>query len=153
MNILILDDQEIIFRAPADYFVDPHDFRNDNVIQVATQSNFMNMFINGTPDGLWDMVWLDHDLGNPGFNGRDITKWIVEFVHEGNMNVDDIEFWITSMNPHASDAMYKDLDHYTHALVRRYGMSSLGDYGISRGGIINPRTNVLRRPSGFLVMT
>jgi hypothetical protein len=152
MNILILDDQEIIFGAPADYFVDPHDFRNDNVIQVATRDNFMNMFINGTPEGPWDMVWLDHDLGNPEFNGREITKWIAEFVHEGNMNVDNIQFWITTMNPHTSKTMYMDLDHYTDAIVHRYDMSSLRDFGISRGGIINPRYSILRRPSGFLVM-
>lgn len=152
MNILILDDQEIIFRAPADYFVDPHDFRNDNVVQVATQTNFMNMFVIGIAEDGWDMVWLDHDLGVPDSNGRDITKWIAESSFTKEINVDDIEFWITSMNPHASDAMYRDLDHYTDALVRRYSMSSLGDLGISRGGIINPRTNILRRPSGFLVM-
>lgn len=151
MNILILDDQEIIFTAPADYFVDPHDFRADNVVQVTHPMEFMNFMVNGTLDGPWDMVWLDHDLGTPDYSGRDISKWIAETAHANEGIYDDIEFWITTMNPHASKQMYMDIDHYTNAIVHRYDMSSLRDLGISRGGNLVDKHAVLRRPSGFLI--
>lgn len=146
MNILILDDQEIIFRAPADYFVDPHDFRNDNVIQVAHPDQFWEMYYGRH----WDIIWLDHDLGNPEYNGRDITKRFAEMGHDG-MDLSHLQIWITSMNPVAADAMYTDISHYTNIQVFLRNMSTLHELGISRGGVFTNTHNVLRRPSGFLV--
>jgi hypothetical protein len=149
MNILILDDQEIIFRAPADYYVEPHDFRGDNVVQVARPDQFFEQFELGYAQ--WDLIMLDHDLGDPTCSGRDITKCFAEMGNDGR-TFSSIEIWITSMNPPAADSMYEDLKRYTDATVWRQPMSRLNDLGISRGGTILPFTQILRRPSGFLVM-
>lgn len=148
MNILILDDQEIIFTAPADYWVEPHDFRSDNVVQVAHPDEFWIMM--ARTDIEWDLIWLDHDLGDPDYNGRTVTKKLAELGHEG-IPFDHLTFWITTMNPHMSQDMYRDLKHYTDAEVIRRPISLLHDLGVNRGGVLINKHDILRRPSGFLI--
>lgn len=129
MKILVLDDNKLVIRAPADYFVDPHDYRTDVIVQVASRNAFMEMFDLGD----WDSVWLDHDLGDHRFTGRDATKWIYSL--QGLEFHIPAEFVITTMNPAVADSMASDLAN-TGVPVKRIPISHMRDHGIERGDFI-----------------
>lgn len=133
MKILVLDDNEIIRTAPEPFFVDPHDYRNDEFTQTRNVRKFVNQFFRGD----WDQVWIDHDLGTGKITGRTATKEIYHYIlGSGQKMKSDPEIWITTMNPAVSDNMKLDLAA-CGLKVRVFPISALGDYGISRGNTIN----------------
>lgn len=137
MKILILDDNEIVFTAPESFMVDPHDFRLDTIVQVARPSIFWEEY----PMMEWDEVWLDHDLGNPKFNGRTVTKALAELGHEqGRLTP---HFVVLTMNPSAANSMVSDLAPY--ASVRYAPISCYRDCGVNRGLLIRNTRAVLKR--------
>lgn len=132
MKILVLDDNEIIRSAPADYFVNAHDYRTDNFTQTRYVEEFLILLYSHND---WDEVWMDHDLGNPDENGMIAVKAILENLYVFKRKVPGSPlFVITTMNPAISNRMYDDLASVVHVI--RKSMSSLGDFGISRGNYI-----------------
>lgn len=145
MNILILDDNELIFGAPADYFVDPHDYRRDTIVQTACSETFWEQYYLGprpcSAEG-WDEIWLDHDLGDPTDCGRFVTMIFAQQGFNGR-HFPEL-FRIISMNHAAAVAMVDDISRFTNAQVARFPVFMLAAYGVSRGDVINPRTTVIR---------
>lgn len=140
MKILVLDDNELLFTAPASYFIDPHDYRTDTVVQVCHPDAFWDQY----ETDIWDEVWIDHDLGNPKFSGRDVTKRYGEMAHAGRKFTEKIV--IITMNPAVADNMGSDiLSQSPGAKVTRCPISFLGDSGVSRGDPIRGLRTVLRR--------
>lgn len=138
MKILVLDDNELIIRAPESYFENPHDYREDDIVQVAGCDAFWFQHKLGG----WDEVWLDHDLGNPMEDGRTVTKQIAELSHMGVRFSET--FVVISMNPVAAQTMVSDLATGGHNKMAYAPISSLGSYGVSRGNHIYDRSAVLR---------
>jgi len=138
MRILVLDDNEIIRRAPADYFVDPHDYREDEFVQTMDVKEFVRLFFTEE----WDQVWIDHDLGSGRPTGRDATKDIYNYICGSNRKVKRIgEVWVTTMNPSASNNMVSDLIKCSAYLdyvfkINYVPIGSLHDYGITRGALL-----------------
>lgn len=138
MKILILDDNEIIFGAPEEYYQDPHDYRKDTVVQVSHPNFFWEEF----PKEDWDEIWLDHDLGLPGYNGQDVTREFSRRAFYGEKC--RANFIILSMNPLAAQRMVSDL-HLFSVNVKAIPISFMGDLGVSRGFLIKDRAATLRR--------
>lgn len=133
MKILVLDDNEIVRTAPASYFIDPHDYRDDEFTQTRNVQRFVNLFYQGE----WDLVWIDHDLGTGKINGRTATKEIYNYIlGSGRKMMSDPEIWITTMNPAVAGNMVSDLIPCNFR-VKAFPISALGPYGISRGEIID----------------
>lgn len=138
MNILILDDNEIEFSAPADYFVDPHDYRLDTVVQV----NYPALFWEEYPKLRWDEIWIDHDLGLLNENGRTITKQIEFKGFHGHVFHE--KFVITTMNPAVQRNMVSDIERYGR--VELYPISFMRDLGVNRGLVIKEQQVLRRNP-------
>lgn len=133
LRILVLDDNEIVRTAPESYFVDPHDYRDDEFTQTRNVRKFVEHFFKGE----WDLVWIDHDLGTGKINGRTATKDIYDYIlGSGRKMKSTPEIWITTMNPAVADNMVSDLVA-CKLNVKVFPISALRDYGISRGDIIN----------------
>lgn len=138
MKILILDDNEIIFGAPEDFLIDPHDFREEYVVQVTHPYDFWKEFKKES----WDEIWLDHDLGDSRMTtGRNVTRKIAEMVHQG-FEFSSL-FRVITMNPSAAVSMMSDL-RTSGVLVVQHPISALSHFGVSRGDVIG-RGRVLRR--------
>jgi hypothetical protein len=135
MNILILDDNEIIFTAPADYFVDPHDYRKDTVMQVSHPNFFWDEYYKMK----WDEIWIDHDLGLPTYNGEDVTREIARRWFEG-ITFEE-HFIVTTMNPVAAKRMMMDLRHFS---AKAIPVSFMQDLGVHRGDLIRDRSATIR---------
>ncbi len=132
MKILVLDDNEIIRTAPEAYFINPHDYRDDEFTQTRNVRNFVDLFFTGE----WDLVWIDHDLGTGKINGRTATKEIYNYIlGSGRKMTSNPGIWITTMNPSVSDNMESDI-RACGLKVMSFPISALGPYGISRGEII-----------------
>lgn len=130
MHILILDDNELVFTAPADYFVDPHDYRKDSTVQVATPANFWAEY---NAREYWDEVWLDHDLGHHAYNGKTVT---LQFYNDGDIHKDRVGlFRVITNNPSASKNMATDLVR-TDVEVVCTSQVSMRDWGIHRDDLI-----------------
>lgn len=139
MRILILDDNEIIFGAPADYLVDPHDYRNDEVVQVSHPDVFWQVY----EEDVWDEIWLDHDLGLSHFTGRDVTKRFNEMAHAGRRF--SSTFYVVTMNPSIATIMISDLRVHPQTLAYFVPFGQFGQLGATRGGRIQNRRKVIRR--------
>lgn len=132
MKILVLDDNEIIRTAPEAYFINPHDYRDDEFTQTRNVRNFVDLFFRGE----WNLVWIDHDLGTGKINGRTATKEIYHYIlGSGRKMKSTPEIWITTMNPAVADNMASDLRSCSFT-VKVLSISSLGPHGISRGEFI-----------------
>lgn len=132
MHILVLDDSEIIRRAPADWFYDPHDYREDEFVHTKDVKEFVRLFFTEE----WDLVWIDHDLSQGHITGRTATKDIYNYMLGSNRKVKRVdEVWVTTMNPSGANAMVSDLVA-CGLRVKSAPISALSDYGISRGDYI-----------------
>lgn len=129
MRILVLDDNEIVRSAPADYWDDPHDYREDEFVQTKDVKEFVKLFFTEE----WDLVWIDHDLSQGHITGRTATKDIYNYMLGSNRKVKRVdEVWVTTMNPSGANAMVSDLVA-CELRVKSAPISALCDYGISRG--------------------
>lgn len=141
MKILILDDQQIVFRAPESYFVDPHDYRNDQIVQVSHPAYFWEEYEQGQP---WDEIWIDHDLGLPGYSGEDVTREFKRRAFYGETFT--AEVIVTTMNPHAAKRMMLDLNRFGDIRAAARPIGFLEPLGVSRApGHIHDRTKTLTR--------
>ena len=136
MRILVLDDNLLQVRAPNDYVVEPHDYREDYIVQVARPSVFWDQYYKGG----WDELWLDHDLGKTTYNGRFVSKGLSKLYHEGQPVRERI--LVITMNPIAGDHMISDLTHKTDIRALRWPISILNDNGVTRGDLITDRSSV-----------
>lgn len=145
MNILVLDDNELVIKAPEDYFVDPHDYRTDTIVQVACPDTFWSEY---SKREFWHQIWLDHDLGHHDYSGRTVT---MRFYTEGPVHQDRVGvFYVITNNPGTAKTMESDL-FYTGVPVVRFPQSSLIRHGIHRGKVIflDERSEpVIHQPKG-----
>jgi len=113
MNILILDDDAVRHQAFDNYYRAyapiTHTYRYSDCIK--------NLKLGG-----WDIVHLDHDLGEEigdpdmrvdgwgkavQFNGLDVVRWLVDRVDEPLA----LKIIVHSMNPAGGQKMYDELCH------------------------------------------
>lgn len=132
MRILVLDDNEIIRSAPADFFIDPHDYREDEFVQTKDVKEFVRLFFKEE----WDLVWIDHDLSQGQITGRTATKDIYNYMLGSGRQIKRVdEVWVTTMNPSGANAMVSDLQRCGFK-IKAFPITALIDYGISRGQLI-----------------
>lgn len=127
MYILVLDDNELWIRAAEDHFVDPHDFRTDDIVQVACPDTFWQEYYKRD---YWDEVWLDHDLGYHEYSGRTVT---LAFYNDGKVHKARVgKFVVITNNPGAAKTMVSDLE-WTGVTTIACPQSSMTALGIWRG--------------------
>ncbi len=130
MRILVLDDQEILRKKPADGY---HDYRDDLFIQTRRVRKFVDRFFREC----WDEVWIDHDLNNPSESGRTATKEIYHYMlGSGRKPLSTPDIKIISMNVVGARAMTGDLLACGFRCL--YTPISMYDFaGIERGNTIH----------------
>ena len=132
MRILVLDDDQIVVRAPESYYVDPHDYREDEFVQTKDVPVFVHRFFREE----WDEVWIDHDLGNLVPTGRTATHSInYHMLGADRKPVSNPKILITTMNVSAARTMADDLAR-AGLNVHIVPISFLNGQGISRGEVI-----------------
>lgn len=113
MNILILDDDAVRHQAFDNYY---------SAYAPITHTYRYNDCIENLKLGDWDIVHLDHDLGEDvndpdmkvdgwgkavQFTGLDVVRWLVERIDEPLA----VKIIVHSMNPVGGQKMYDELVH------------------------------------------
>jgi hypothetical protein len=138
MKILILDDDEIICHKAPSYMVDGKDFTQADITQVNSVPAFFNVF---KDDQVWDEIWLDNDLGDPDYlnTGIACSRKLAAMFHDDPLTTVG-KFRVTTMNNVAQATIADNLTQ-TATVVCISPISSMEQYGVSRGNRFIPKTN------------
>jgi len=110
MRILILDDEEVRHEAFS------HRYDGHEVVGATTYSQFIRYFSEGSP---WDLIHLDHDLGEPPTADSYVDGWggvraytgihAARTICEAADHLLPREVIVHSQNPLGSQAMVAEL--------------------------------------------
>jgi hypothetical protein len=78
-------------------FLDDERYPVDNTWVIARNVDDAIWYI--TNYGMPSFISFDHDLGPFKQSGMDLAKWLVGYIMDNDVNIDNFEFYVHSQNP------------------------------------------------------
>ena len=78
-------------------FLDDERYPVDNRWVIARNVDDAIWYI--TNYGMPSFISFDHDLGPFKQSGMDLAKWLVGYIMDNDVNIDNFEFYVHSQNP------------------------------------------------------
>lgn len=78
-------------------FLDDERYPVDNRWVIARNVDDAIWYV--TNYGMPSFISFDHDLGPFKQSGMDLAKWLVEYIMDNDVNIDNFEFYVHSQNP------------------------------------------------------
>ncbi len=78
-------------------FLDDERYPVDNTWVIARNVDDAIWYV--TNYGMPSFISFDHDLGPFKQSGMDLAKWLVGYIMDNDVNIDNFEFYVHSQNP------------------------------------------------------